>query len=106
MSSFLCVDSLVDEVDGLRFELVGTVQVSQNEDLCSVFHRQTGAQCVLAHDLQSLQSVLKEKGRNMFVLISIHVVFAATVQVIFEKIISASEMTAKRQSHLLTKIVQ
>lgn len=100
MSSFLCVNSLVNEVDGLRFELVGTVQVGQDEDLGSVFHRQTGAQRVLAHDLQSLQSVLKEREHNTSVFISIHVVFAATGQVIFENIISAFKMTVKRQSHL------
>lgn len=56
------MDSLVDEVDGLRFELVGAVQVSQDEDLSSIFHRQTGAQSILAHDLQSLQGILLERG--------------------------------------------
>lgn len=61
-SSFLRVNSLVDEVDRLRFQLVGAVQVGQDEDLGGVFHRQTSAQSVLTHDLQSLQSILKESG--------------------------------------------
>lgn len=52
---------LVDEVDGLRFELVGAVQVGQDEDLGGVFHGQAGTQRVLAHDLQSLQSILEKK---------------------------------------------
>lgn len=60
-SSCLSVNSLVDEVDGLGFELVGTVQVGQNENLCGVFHRQAGTQGVLTHDLQSLQSILKQR---------------------------------------------
>lgn len=33
--------SLVDKVDSLGFELIGTVQVSQNQDLGSVLHGQT-----------------------------------------------------------------
>lgn len=54
------MNSLVDEVDRLRFELVGAVQVGQDEDLGGVLHGQAGAQRVFAHDLESLQSVLKE----------------------------------------------
>lgn len=57
MSSFF-FNLLVNEVDGLRFELVGAVQVSEDQDLSSVFHRQASAQRVLTHDLQSLQSIL------------------------------------------------
>lgn len=57
-STHLSANLLVDEVDGLRFELVGAVQVSQDEDLGGIFHRQAGTQRVLTHDLQSLQSVL------------------------------------------------
>ena len=64
-SSLLRVNSLVDEVHGLCFELVGAVQVGQDEDLSRVFHRQAGAQSVLAHDLQSLQSILAEGGEKV-----------------------------------------
>lgn len=64
MSSYLGVNSLVDEVDGLGFELVGTVQVSQNKNLSSIFHRQTGTQRIFTHDLQSLQSILKKGGQH------------------------------------------
>lgn len=59
-STRLSTNLLVDEVDGLRFELVGAVQVGQDEDLSGVFHRQAGTQRVLTHDLQSLQSVLEK----------------------------------------------
>lgn len=58
-SARLSANLLVDEVDSLRFELVGAVQVGQNEDLGGIFHRQAGTQRVLTHDLQSLQSVLE-----------------------------------------------
>lgn len=58
------MNSLVDEVDCLRFELVGAVQVGQDEDLGGVLHRQTGAQGVLTHNLQSLQSILSQTGDN------------------------------------------
>lgn len=51
-------NSLVDEVHSLRFELVGTVQVGEDEDLCGILRRQTCAQSVLAHHLQPLQSIL------------------------------------------------
>lgn len=51
-------NSLVDEVHSLRFELVGAVQVGEDEDLCGVLHGQARAQRVLAHHLQPLQSVL------------------------------------------------
>lgn len=57
--SGLSANSLVDEVHGLRLELVGTVQVGQDEDLSSVLHRQTGTERILTHDLQSLQCILK-----------------------------------------------
>lgn len=57
-------NSLIDEVHGLRFQLVGTVQVSQDENLSSVFHRQAGAQGILTHDLQSLQSILKTQEQH------------------------------------------
>lgn len=81
--SRLGLNLLVDEVNSLRFELVGAVQVSQDEDLGSVFHRQAGAESVLAHDLQSLQSILKErhKVRAFSVCISIHVVFQNIITV-------------------------
>lgn len=62
-STHLSTNVLVDEVDGLRFELVGAVQVGQDEDLGCVLHGQAGTQCVLAHDLQSLQSVLEKTDR-------------------------------------------
>ncbi len=100
MNSCLSVNSLVDEVDGLCFELVGAVQVGQDEDLSSVFHGQTGAQRVLAHDLQSLQSILKERGEagsTLSVFISIQVIFAVTVQLICANIISAFKITGKHQ---------
>lgn len=51
-------NSLVDEVHGLRLELVGAVQVGEDEDLCGVLHAQARAQSVLAHHLQPLQSIL------------------------------------------------
>lgn len=51
-------NSLVDEVHSLRLELVGAVQVGEDEDLCGVLHTQARAQSVLAHHLQSLQSIL------------------------------------------------
>ncbi len=53
-------NSLVDEVHSLRLELVGAVQVSEDEDVCGVLHAQTCAQSILAHHLQSLQSILTE----------------------------------------------
>lgn len=55
------VNSLVDEVHGLRFQLVGAVQVGQDEDLGGIFHGQTGTQRVFTHDLQPLQGVLNER---------------------------------------------
>lgn len=86
------MNSLVDEVNSLRFELVGTVQVSQDEDLGSVFHRQAGAESVLAHDLQSLQSILKERHKvsTFSVCISIHVVF--------QNVITVFKITVMRQA--------
>lgn len=66
MSTHLSANLLVDEVDGLRFELVGAVQVGQDEDLGGVFHRQAGAQRVLTHDLQSFQSVLEKTDGAQF----------------------------------------
>lgn len=58
MISVLACNSLVDEVHSLRLELVGAVQVGEDEDLCGVLHTQTRAQSVLAHHLQPLQSIL------------------------------------------------
>lgn len=51
-------NSLVDEVHSLCLELVRTVQVGEDEDLCCVLHQQTHAQSILTHHLQPLQSIL------------------------------------------------
>lgn len=64
MISAEACNSLVDEVHGLRLELVGAVQVGEDEDLCGVLHAQAHAQSVLAHHLQPLQSVLPVTGRE------------------------------------------
>lgn len=57
-------NSLVNEVDCLSFELVGAVQVGQDEDLGCVLHRQVAAQRVLAHHLQALQRVLQNTKQS------------------------------------------
>lgn len=63
MTSAPASNSLVDEVHGLRLELVGAVQVGEDEDLCSVLHTQTRAQSVLAHHLQPFQRILPTTER-------------------------------------------
>lgn len=54
-------NSLVDEVHGPRLELLGGAQAGEDEDLRGVLR--SGAQSVLAHQLQPLQSVLPVAGR-------------------------------------------
>ena len=64
MISVEACNSLVDEVYSVCLELFGTVQVGQDEDLCSVLYRQICAQSVLAHHLQPLQSILPTTERQ------------------------------------------
>lgn len=59
--SFLRLNSLVDEVDCLGFQLVGAMQIGEDEDVGGVLHGQTGAERVLTHDFKSLQGVLEER---------------------------------------------
>lgn len=59
--SFLRLNSLVDEVDCLGFQLVGAMQIGEDEDVGGVLHGQTGAERVLTHDFKSLQGVLQER---------------------------------------------
>lgn len=63
MMSVHACNSLVDEVHGLSLELVGAVQIGEDEDLCGVLHAKTRAQSILAHHLQPLQSILPVTGR-------------------------------------------
>lgn len=51
-------NSLGDEVYSLRLQLVGAVQVGEDEDLCGVLHAQTCPQGVLARHLKPFQSIL------------------------------------------------
>lgn len=74
------MNSLVDEVNSLCFELIGAVQVSQDKDFSSIFHRQAGAQSILTHDFQSFQSILKDKQDECTMFLSCKVVFTATFQ--------------------------
>lgn len=50
--------SRVDEVDGLRLELVSTVQVCQYQDVGRVLYRQVGTQRLLTHHLEPFQRIL------------------------------------------------
>lgn len=50
--------SRVDKFDGLRLELVGRVEVSQDEDISGVLCTQVDTESLLAHHLQPFQRVL------------------------------------------------
>ena len=55
----------VDEVDGLSFELIGGVEIGQNENFGRILRRQVGAEGLLAHDFESLESILVGGGEQV-----------------------------------------
>ena len=64
LTSVQAGDSLVDEVEGVRLELLDAVQVGEDEDLGGVLHRQICAQSILTHHLQPVQSILPTTGEQ------------------------------------------
>lgn len=50
--------SLVDEIHCLSFQLIRAVEVSQDENFCSILHGEVTAEGILTHDLQTLQGIL------------------------------------------------
>ena len=55
----------VDKVDGLSFELVGRMEIGEDEDFGRVFRRQVGAQSFLAHHFESFQGVFVGGGQQI-----------------------------------------
>lgn len=55
----------VDEIDGLRLQLISAVKIRQYQRLGCCLHRQINAQRLLTHHFELLQSVLERELRNI-----------------------------------------
>lgn len=55
----------VDEVNGVGFQLVGTVQISQDQDFADIVYGQVGTQGLLTHYLQPFQGILQPQVRKV-----------------------------------------
>ena len=61
----MCNDLRVYKIDGLSFELVGGVEIGQNQNFGRVLRRQICAKRLFAHDFESLQGVLVCSGQQV-----------------------------------------